>query len=171
MKTFKQFNEESKQKLDEALPLAAAIPALVKFGSAALTAYSAGSAINNARKGKWGKAGLDVVGAIPAGRVFRGLKTLGAGKRLAQAGSVGHSLTRHGTDNAFSRAYGKVWDTGAKMLGLGGDPAKANNKTNTNTNTNTKTNTKTNTTTPSKTKGPAKTAAGKLRLASGRIAS
>ena len=166
MKTFKQFNEESKQKLDEALPLAAAIPALVKFGSAALTAYSAGSAINNARKGKWGKAGLDVVGAIPAGRVFRGLKTLGAGKRLAQAGSATHSLTRHGTDNAFSRAYGKVWDTGAKMLGFGGD-AKANNKTNTNT----KTNTKTNTTTPSKVKGPAKTAAGKLRLASGRIAS
>ena len=169
MKTFKQFNEESKQKLDEALPLAAAIPALVKFGSAALTAYSAGSAINNARKGNWGKAALDTVGAIPAGRVFRGLRTLGAGKRLAQAGSATHSLTRHGTDNAFSRAYGKVWDTGTKMLGLGGDPAKANNKTNTNTNT--KTNTKTNTTTPSKVKGPAKTAAGKLRLASGRIAS
>ena len=112
---------------------------------------------------------MDTVGAIPAGRVFRGLKTLGAGKRLAQAGSATHSLTRHGTDNAFSRAYGKVWDTGTKMLGLGGDPAKANNKTNTKTNTNT--NTKTNTTTPSKVKGPAKTAAGKLRLASGRIAS
>ena len=167
MKTFKQFNEESKQKLDEALPLAAAIPALVKFGSAALTAYSAGSAINNARKGNWGKAALDTVGAIPAGRVFRGLRTLGAGKRLAQAGSATHSLTRHGTDNAFSRAYGKVWDTGAKMLGLGGDPAKANNKTNTNT----KTNTKTNTTTPSKPKGPAKSRSGKLKLVSGRIAS
>ena len=167
MKTFKQFNEESKQKLDEALPLAAAIPALVKFGSAALTAYSAGSAINNARKGNWKGAALDTVGAIPAGRVFSGLRKLGAAKKLAQAGSVGHSLTRHGTDNAFSRAYGKVWDTGAKMLGFGGDPAKANNKTNTNT----KTNTKTNTTTPSKVKGPAKTAAGKLRLASGRIAS
>ena len=165
MKTFKQFNEESKQKLDEALPLAAAIPALIKFGSAALTAYSAGSAINNARKGNWGKAALDTVGAIPAGRVFRGLKTLGAGKRLAQAGSATHSLTRHGTDNAFSRAYGKVWDTGAKMLGFGGDSAKAN------TNTNTNTNTKTNRTTVSKAKGPAKSNAGKLRLVSGRIAS
>ncbi len=46
MKTFKQFQEET-QQIDEALPLLAAVPALLKVGGAALTAYSAGSALNN----------------------------------------------------------------------------------------------------------------------------
>ena len=46
MKTFKQFQEET-QQLDEALP--ALIPAALKLGGMALSAYSGLSAVNNLR--------------------------------------------------------------------------------------------------------------------------
>ena len=96
MKTFKQFNEESKQKLDEALPLAAAIPALVKFGSAALTAYSAGSAINNARKGNWGKKKM--AGGGMAGKKKQAMKRGGKVVKKAMGGPMRSEERRVGKE-------------------------------------------------------------------------
>ena len=113
MKTFKQFQEEA-QQLDEIAPALALIPAALKLGGAALTAYSAGSAINNLRKGKFKQAGLDALGAIPGGKVFKGMKALGAGKNLSKLGSAGQSIARYGTDNAFSRGVDKVFSTAGK---------------------------------------------------------
>lgn len=179
MKTFRHFNEEAdchRQQLNELLPLAAAIPAALKLGSAALTAYSAGSAINNARKGNWKKAGLDTLGAIPGGKVFKGIRALGGAKKLAKVGSFTQSAVRHGTDNAFNRAYGKVFDAGANLATapFRGNAAKAN--------TNTNTNNRSNQTTQQQTRKPkprprptvgshATTSTGKLRLTSGGISS
>ena len=79
MKTFKQFQEET-QQLDEALP--AVIPLALKLGGMALSAYSAGSALNNLRKGKFKQAGLDALGAIPGGKVFKAAKFLGVNANL-----------------------------------------------------------------------------------------
>ena len=119
MKTFKQFQEET-QQIDEALPLLAAVPALLKVGGAALTAYSAGSALNNLRKGKFKQAGLDAIGAIPGGRVFKGIRALGGAKKLAKAGSALQSASRWNmtglTPNAFAKGADKVIDTGVKAV-------------------------------------------------------
>ena len=122
MKTFKQFQEES-QQLDEIAPLAL-IPAALKLGGAALTAYSAGSALNNLRKGKFKQAGLDALGAIPGGRVFKGIRALGGAKNLAKAGSFAQSATRWNatglTPNAYAKGADKVIDTAIKgVSGIG----------------------------------------------------
>ena len=122
MKTFKQFHEES-QQLDEIAPLAL-IPAALKLGGAALTAYSAGSALNNLRKGKFKQAGLDALGAIPGGRVFKGIRALGGAKNLAKAGSFAQSATRWNatglTPNAYAKGADKVIDTAIKgVSGIG----------------------------------------------------
>lgn len=120
MKTFKQFNEETRQ-LDEALPLLAAVPAALKLGGAALTAYSAGSALNNLRKGKFKQAGLDAIGAIPGGKIFKGVRALGGAKNLAKAGSTAQSVTRYNvtgkTPNAFAKGVDKVFDKGVEYGG------------------------------------------------------
>ena len=73
MKTFKQFNEEARQ-LDEIAPL---IPAALKLGGMALTAYSGASALNNLRKGKFKQAAFDAMGTIPGGKIFKGIRALG----------------------------------------------------------------------------------------------
>ena len=116
MKTFKQFQEET-QQLDEIAPLAL-IPAALKLGGAALTAYSAGSALNNLRKGKFKQAGLDAIGAIPGGRVFKGIRALGGAKNLAKAGSFAQSAARWNatglTPNAYAKGADKVFDAGVK---------------------------------------------------------
>ena len=122
MKTFKQFQEET-QQLDEIAPLAL-IPAALKLGGAALTAYSAGSALNNLRKGKFKQAGLDALGAIPGGRVFKGIRALGGAKNLAKAGSFAQSATRWNatglTPNAYAKGADKVIDTAIKgVTGIG----------------------------------------------------
>ena len=109
MKTFKQFNEETRQ-LDEALPLLAAIPAALKIGGAALTAYSAGSALNNLRKGKFKQAGMDALGAIPGGKVFKAAKFLGAGKNLARGASAVQSASRLNLTGQTPNAYAKGFD-------------------------------------------------------------
>ena len=177
MKTFRHFNEEAdcrRQQLNELLPLAAAIPAALKLGSAALTAYSAGSAINNARKGNWKKAGLDTLGAIPGGKVFKGIRALGGAKKLAKAGSFTQSAIRHGTDNAFNRAYGKVFDAGANLATapFRGKAAKANTNTNNRSNQTTQQQTRKPKPRPRPTVGShATTSTGKLRLTSGGISS
>lgn len=177
MKTFRHFNEEAdcrRQQLNELLPLAAAIPAALKLGGAALTAYSAGSAINNARKGNWKKAGLDALGAIPGGKVFKGIRALGGAKKLAKAGSFTQSAIRHGTDNAFNRAYGKVFDAGANLATapFRGNAAKANTNTNNRSNQTTQQQTRKPKPRPRPTVGShATTSTGKLRLTSGGISS
>ena len=122
MKTFKKFQEES-QQLDEIAPLAL-IPAALKLGGAALTAYSAGSALNNLRKGKFKQAGLDAIGAIPGGRVFKGIRALGGAKNLAKAGSFAQSAARWNatglTPNAYAKGADKVIDTAIKgVTGIG----------------------------------------------------
>ena len=117
MKTFKQFQEET-QQLDEALP--ALIPAALKLGGMALSAYSGLSAANNLRKGKFKQAGLDALGVIPGGRVFKGIRALGGAKNLARAGSVAQSVNRFNvtglTPNAYAKGVDKVFDTGVKAV-------------------------------------------------------
>ena len=108
MKTFKQFQEET-QQLDELAPLAL-IPAALKLGGAALTAYSAGSALNNLRKGKFKQAGLDAIGAIPGGKIFKAARFLGAGKNIARAGSAIQSANRLNLTGMTPNAYAKGFD-------------------------------------------------------------
>ena len=119
MKTFKQFQEEA-QQLDEIAPALALIPAALKLGGAALTAYSAGSAINNLRKGKFKQAGLDALGAIPGGKIFKAAKFLGAGKNLARGASGLQSASRWNmtglTPNAYAKGADKVIGTGIKAV-------------------------------------------------------
>jgi len=119
MKTFKQFQEEARQ-LDEALPLLAAVPAALKLGGAALTAYSGLSALNNLRKGKFKKAAFDAIGAIPGGKVFKGIRALGGAKKLAKAGSFVQSANRYNltglTPNAYAKGVDKTFDVGTKAV-------------------------------------------------------
>ena len=127
MKTFKQFQEET-QQIDEALPLLGLIPAALKLGGAALTAYSAGSALNNLRKGKFKQAGLDALGAIPGGKVFKAAKFLGAGKNLARTASAVQSANRFNltglTPNAYAKGVDKAFDVGTKGAIKGFSAAK-----------------------------------------------
>ena len=127
MKTFKQFQEET-QQLDEALP--AVIPLALKLGGMALSAYSAGSALNNLRKGKFKQAAFDALGAVPGGRAFKIAKGLGASKNLARGASALQSASRWNmtglTPNAYAKGVDKVFDTGIKAVST---PFKGN-KTN-----------------------------------------
>ena len=111
MKTFKQFQEETRQ-LDEALP--ALIPLALKLGGKALTAYSAYSAGKNLIQGKPKQAAFDAMGAIPGGRIFKGIRALGAGKKLSKLGSASQSIARYSTDNPFARGVDKVFNTAGK---------------------------------------------------------
>mgnify|MGYP001466847228 CR=1 FL=1 len=126
MKTFKQFQEET-QQLDEALP--AVIPLALKLGGMALSAYSAGSALNNLRKGKYKQAAFDAMGAIPGGRVFKGIRALGGAKNLAKAGSFVQSANRFNvtgmTPNAYARGTDKAFDAAGNLL-KGRNPLKTN---------------------------------------------
>ena len=159
MKTFKQFQEEA-QQIDEALPLLGLIPAALKLGGAALTAYSAGSALNNLRKGKFKQAGLDALGAIPGGKVFKAAKFLGAGKNLARTASAVQSANRFNltglTPNAYAKGVDKTFDVATKGVQKGFNTLTGKNNKNKKTNqvkiaqdTNIK-NTKNTTTTPPK---------------------
>ena len=120
MKTFRQFQEET-QQLDEALP--ALIPAALKLGGMALTAYSGLSAANNLRKGKFKQAGLDALGTIPGGKVFKGIKALGGAKNLAKAGSFVQSANRFNvtgmTPNAYAKGVDKTFDVATKGVQKG----------------------------------------------------
>ena len=131
MKTFKQFQEEA-QQLDEIAPALALIPAALKLGGAALTAYSAGSAINNLRKGKFKQAGLDALGAIPGGKVFKAAKFLGAGKNLARGASALQSASRWNmtglTPNAYAKGADKAFDVGTKAVTGAGKKLFGKNK-------------------------------------------
>ena len=139
MKTFKQFQEEARQ-LDEALPLLAAVPAALKIGGAALTAYSGLSALNNLRKGKFKQAAFDAIGAIPGGRAFKLAKGLGATKNLARGASALQSANRLNltglTPNAYAKGVDKAFDVGTKGVTKAGEVllGKGKNKNKKNTN-------------------------------------
>jgi len=149
MKTFKQFQEET-QKLDEALPLLAAIPAALKIGGAALTAYSAGSALNNLRKGKFKQAAFDAIGAIPGGKVFKGIRALGGAKNLAKAGSFVQSASRLNatglTPNAYAKGVDKTFDIATKGVQKGFSTIKGNSTSKNNNKNNNKSSNKNKTT-------------------------
>ena len=117
MKTFKQFQEET-QQLDEALP--ALIPAALKLGGMALSAYSGLSAANNLRKGKFKQAAFDALGTIPGGRAFKIAKGLGAGKNLARGASALQSASRYNvtglTPNAYAKGVDKTFDVATKAV-------------------------------------------------------
>ena len=115
MKTFKQFREDN-QYVSEGIG-ALVTPAL-KLGGKALAAYSAYSAGKNLSKGNYKKAGMDAVGVVPGGKVFKGIKALGGAKNLAKAGSAAQSTVRLNltgkTPNAFARGVDKVFNTAGK---------------------------------------------------------
>ena len=117
MKTFKQFQEET-QQLDEALP--ALIPAALKLGGMALSAYSGLSAVNNLRKGKFKQAAFDALGTIPGGRAFKIAKGLGASKNLARGASALQSASRFNvtglTPNAYAKGVDKTFDVATKAI-------------------------------------------------------
>ena len=91
MKTFNQFKDDN-QYVSEGIG-ALVTPAL-KLGGKALAAYSAYSAGKNLSKGNYKKAGMDAVGVVPGGKVFKGIKALGGAKNLAKAGSAAQSTVR-----------------------------------------------------------------------------
>ena len=125
MKTFKEFQEETRQ-LDEIAPI---IPAALKLGGMALTAYSGYSAAKNLAKGNYKQAGMDALGTIPGGKVFKGIRALGGAKNLAKAGSFVQSANRFNvtgmTPNAYARGTDKVFDAAGNLL-KGRNPLKAN---------------------------------------------
>ncbi len=123
MKTYKEF----RSNIDEG------IGAAIGLG---LTAWSGYNAIKNLSKGKYKAAAWDAVGAVPGGKVFKGMKALGSSKKLAKLGSFTQSSLRHGSDNAFSRAtspfydletYKKAWNKGKNLY----NKMKGKTKTNT----------------------------------------
>ena len=107
--------EEELQDLQEAIPLA--LIGAGKLIGAGLSAYSAYSAAKNLRKGKYGKAALDAVGMIPGGKVFKGMRALGAGKKLAKVGSAAQSATRWNLTGKTPNAYARAVDTGFDAVG------------------------------------------------------
>ena len=124
MKTFKQFQEETKQ-LDEIAPALALAGKVIGGG---LAAYSGYSALKNLSKGKYKQAGMDALGVIPGGKVFKGIRALGGAKNLAKAGSFVQSANRFNvtgmTPNAYARGTDKLFDAAGNLL-KGRNPLKA----------------------------------------------
>ena len=118
MKTFNQFKDDN-QYVSEGIG-ALVTPAL-KLGGKALAAYSAYSAGKNLTKGKFKQAGLDALGTVPGGKVFKGIKALGGAKNLAKAGSAAQSTVRLNltgkTPNAFAKGVDTVFDKGMEYGG------------------------------------------------------
>ena len=118
MKTFKQFQEDN-QYVSEGI--GALITPALKLGGKALAAYSAYSAGKNLTKGKFKQAGLDALGTVPGGKVFKGIKALGGAKNLAKAGSFVQSANRYNvtgkTPNAFAKGVDTVIDKGMEYGG------------------------------------------------------
>ena len=81
MKTFKQFKEDNQYVSEGA---GALIGGALKLGSKALAAYSAYKAGESLSQGKPKQAAINAIGAIPGGRAFKTMRTLGAGKKLSK---------------------------------------------------------------------------------------
>ena len=117
MKTFKQFKEDN-QHLSEGI--GKLVGGALKLGGKALGAYSAYKAGESLSKGKPKEAAINAIGAIPGGKVFKGIRALGGAKKVAKAGSFTQSLARYGelpgvnTSNPFSRGVEKVYTTAGK---------------------------------------------------------
>ena len=171
MKTFKQFNEEARENIQEIAPLAL-VPAALKLGGMALTAYSGASALNNLRKGKFKQAAFDAIGAIPGGKAFKLAKGLGATKNLARGASALQSANRLNltglTPNAYAKGVDKTFDVATKGVTKAGNVllGKGKNKKN---NNNTTTNIATNTLSKDKTYTPPDPNAFKDKVISKRI--
>lgn len=122
MKSFENFRTEQTERLDEIAPLALGGLALKGLG-AGLTIHSGIEAVKSAKKGNWKDAALNTAAAIPGGRVFKGMKYLGAPKKLSKVGSLGQSVNRWDitglTPNARSKAAEKieqgVWNKGVDL--------------------------------------------------------
>ena len=122
MKSFDQFRTEQAERLDEIAPLALGALAL-KGAGLGLSIHSGIEAIKSAKKGKWKDAAFNTLGAIPGGRVFKGMKALGAGKKLSKAGSFVQSTNRWNvtgkTPNAFQKGVDKIesgiWNKGVDL--------------------------------------------------------
>ena len=122
MKSFDQFRIEQSERLDEIAPLVLGGMALKGLGTA-LTVHSGIEAVKSAKKGDWKGAALNTLGAVPGGKVFKGMKYLGAPKKLSKAGSFVQSTNRwniHGlTPNAREKAVNKlekpIWDAGVNL--------------------------------------------------------
>ena len=80
MKSFKQFQEESRQ-LDEIAP---ALAVAGKVVGAGLAAYSAFDAAKQFKKGNYGRGALSALGAIPGAGIFRGAKFLSKSNKIAK---------------------------------------------------------------------------------------
>ena len=117
MKTFKQFKEDN-QHLPEGV--GAIVGGALKLGGKALSAYSAYKAGESLVKGKPKQAAFNALGAVPGGKVFKGVRALGGAKNLARAGSVAQSVNRFNvtglTPNAYAKGVDKVFDTGVKAV-------------------------------------------------------
>ena len=85
-----------------------------------LSAYSAYSAAQNLKKGKYGDAALDALGVVPGGVAFKGARALGAGRNLARGASTTQSVVRNFSPNARNRAIEGGIDMATKAaLGTG----------------------------------------------------
>ena len=115
MKTFKQFKEDN-QHLPEGV--GAIIGGALKLGGKALSAYSAYKAGESLVQGKPKQAAFNALGAVPGGKVFKGIRALGGAKNLAKAGSTAQSLTRYNvtgmTPNAYAKGVDKTFDVATK---------------------------------------------------------
>lgn len=130
MKSYNQFISESysaRENIQEALPLAL-LPLAGKALTYGLAAYSAYSAAKNLKKGKYGQAAWDAVGAVPGGKVFQGARALGAGKNLSRVASATQSGLRWGGPTAVSKLETKVTDAALNRL-TGAASAKENSTT------------------------------------------
>lgn len=128
MKSYNQFISESysaRENIQEALPALALLPLAGKALSYGLAAYSAYSAAKNLKKGNYGQAAWDALGAVPGGKAFQGARALGAGKNLSRAASATQSGLRWGGPTAVSKLETKVTDAALNRL-TGAASAKEN---------------------------------------------
>jgi len=102
MKTFKQFQEETRQ-LDEIAP---ALAIAGKVVGAGLAAYSAYDAAKQFKKGNYGRSALSALGAIPGAGIFKGAKFLSKSNKIAKGvkglSSVNKFVGPGGRDAAFN---------------------------------------------------------------------
>ena len=103
MKTFKQFKEDN-QHLPEGV--GAIVGGALKLGGKALSAYSAYKAGESLVKGKPKQAAFNALGAVPGGKVFKGVRALGGAKNLAKAGSTAQSITRYNVTGKTPKLLG-----------------------------------------------------------------
>ena len=115
MKTFKQFKEDN-QHLPEGV--GAIVGGALKLGGKALSAYSAYKAGESLVQGKPKQAAFNALGAVPGGKIFKGIRALGGAKNLAKAGSFVQSANRFNvtgmTPNAYAKGVDKTFDVATK---------------------------------------------------------